>query len=263
MDPNIKNKISIHMCTYNRAHFIQQAINSVLKQTYTNWELLILDDASTDNTESIILPYLKDSRIRYIKNEKNLGITKNRNKALSLSTGEYIAVLDSDDVWVDKEKLSKQISFLNQNEDYALVGTNMEIIDSENKKITDKKYETENTDIKNNLLIKNQFCHSSVLYRTKIVKDMDGYDESLMSWEDYDLWLRLGKKYKLANLDIISTSYRIHPNQSNSRKMFKALKCLQEIINNHRNSYTNYRIAIFVNFLRKIRTLAIYIKNIF
>lgn len=118
--------VSIIMPSYNTASFIEETIQSVLNQTYTNWELIIVDDCSTDNTDEV-LENIKDSRIRYFKNDKNSGAAVSRNKALREARGQWIAYLDSDDLWMP-EKLEKQIHFM-ENNGYAFSYTNYEEID--------------------------------------------------------------------------------------------------------------------------------------
>jgi len=107
------NKVSIIMPSYNTAKYIEDSIKSVLAQTFGNWELIIVDDCSTDNTDEVIKPYLSDCRIRYFKNEINSGAAVSRNKALRKATGKYIAFLDSDDLW-ESTKLEKQINFMEE-----------------------------------------------------------------------------------------------------------------------------------------------------
>lgn len=106
--------VSIIMPSYNTARFIEETIDSVIAQTYTNWELIIVDDCSTDNTDDVVSKYLEDSRIRYIKNESNSGAAVSRNRALREAKGKWIAFLDSDDIW-EAEKLEKQIAFMEKN----------------------------------------------------------------------------------------------------------------------------------------------------
>lgn len=118
--------VSIIMPSYNTAPYIKETIQSVLNQTYTNWELIIVDDCSTDNTDEV-LDTIHDSRIKYFKNEKNFGAAVSRNKALREAKGQWIAYLDSDDLWLP-EKLDKQISFMREN-GYAFSYTNYEEID--------------------------------------------------------------------------------------------------------------------------------------
>lgn len=106
--------VSIIMPSYNTAKFISETIDSVLMQTYTNWELIIVDDCSTDNTDEVVKSFLSDDRIKYIKNEKNSGAAFSRNRALREANGKWIAFLDSDDLWFP-EKLEKQIRFMEKN----------------------------------------------------------------------------------------------------------------------------------------------------
>lgn len=119
--------VSIIMPSYNTARFIGETINSVLSQTYTNWELIIVDDCSTDNTDEVVGSFLSDQRIRYLKNEKNSGAAVSRNYALREAKGKWIAFLDSDDIWLP-EKLEKQIGFMTDN-GYKFSYTNYEEID--------------------------------------------------------------------------------------------------------------------------------------
>lgn len=122
----MNNLVSIIMPSYNTAQYIGESISSVFNQTYSNWELIIVDDCSTDNTDDII-PAIKDKRIRYLKNEKNSGAAVSRNRALREAKGKWIAFLDSDDLW-DKDKLEKQIKFMEEN-DYHFTYTNYLEID--------------------------------------------------------------------------------------------------------------------------------------
>lgn len=107
----MNDMVSIIMPSYNTAKFISETIGSVLAQTYPNWELLIVDDCSTDGTDAVVRPYLSDERIRYIKNEHNSGAAVSRNRALREAKGKWIAFLDSDDLW-EPQKLEKQINFM-------------------------------------------------------------------------------------------------------------------------------------------------------
>ena len=121
-----KGLVSIIMPSYNTAKYIGESIRSVQNQTYENWELIIIDDCSTDNSEEILKKYsLEDNRICYLKNEKNSGAAVSRNRGLRKAKGKWIAFLDSDDLW-DKEKLEKQINFMLKN-DYAFTFTDYRI----------------------------------------------------------------------------------------------------------------------------------------
>lgn len=126
----IDGLVSIIMPSWNTGDFIAESIQSVLNQTYTNWELLIVDDCSTDNTDEVVASF-EDKRIRYFKNKKNSGAALTRNRAMRKAKGEWIAFLDSDDLWMP-EKLEKQINFMNKN-GYIFSYTEYEKIDEADK----------------------------------------------------------------------------------------------------------------------------------
>lgn len=128
----MNSMISIIMPSYNTANYIEASIESVRHQTYENWELIIVDDCSTDNTDEIVKPLLSDARIRYLKNEKNSGAAISRNRALREAKGKWIAFLDSDDLWLP-EKLEKQVAFMEQN-GYHFSYTNYEEINMAGEK---------------------------------------------------------------------------------------------------------------------------------
>lgn len=124
--------VSIIMPSYNTAEFIAGSIQSVQAQSYQNWELIIVDDCSTDNTDEVVKPYLLDERIKYLKNEKNSGAAVSRNRALREAKGKWIAFLDSDDLWTP-DKLSKQINFMEEH-GYSFTYTNYVEIDTDGKR---------------------------------------------------------------------------------------------------------------------------------
>ncbi|MGB8815783.1 MAG: glycosyltransferase family 2 protein [Minisyncoccia bacterium] len=245
MDNNIKTKVSIVIITRNRAIFIIKAIQSVLDQTLYNWELLIGDDDSKDDTEKIVREFSnKDNRIKYFKNSPALGISKNRNKALSLVTGKYISILDSDDSWIDKEKIQTQFSFLENNPDYVLIGSNIKVIDEKNNFIRNTDFSTEDADIRKKILITNQIPHSSVMYRKDIAEKVGRYNENLSCDEDLDLFLRLGLLGKMKNLTEITTSYTKHSKGfSQQQKISMAWNHFIIILRNF-GKYPNWFIAI-------------------
>ncbi len=245
--------VSIMMTTYNRAPLISEAIESVLMQTYQNWELIILDDASTDNTRDVVERWLdKDSRIIYLPSSINLGISKNRNRGFLTSLGKYIAVLDSDDYWIDPKKLTKQVDFLEKNPEYAVVGTNVAVVyDTANTPTAEFIYTKNDSDIRSRMLWRNQFTHSSVLIRRQSLSDKP-YDESLPLWEDYDLILRLGQVGKLANLPDKMTAYRRHSSNISKTTRHNGAKVHLSIIRKYRNSYPGYLPALIKGYLRLI-----------
>ena len=128
----MNDTVSIIMPSYRTAKYIAESISSVQRQTYTNWELIIVDDCSPDNTDEVIAPFLSDKRIRYLKNKVNSGAAVSRNRALREARGRWIAFLDSDDLWMP-DKLEKQISFMKQR-GYHFSYTNYEEINEAGEK---------------------------------------------------------------------------------------------------------------------------------
>ncbi|WP_286315789.1 glycosyltransferase family 2 protein, partial [Romboutsia ilealis] len=129
-----KNLVSIITPMYNSEKFIEATIKSVINQTYKDWEMIIVDDCSTDNSPNIVKPYVEnDSRIKYIRVEFNQGVSHARNLALEQANGQFIAFLDSDDIW-DEEKLEKQIAFMNDKE-CAISFTSYELMDENNERL--------------------------------------------------------------------------------------------------------------------------------
>lgn len=236
MDTHVKQPlVSITMITYNRAHFIAEAIESVRAQTYENWELIIIDDASRDDTESIVGMY-SDSRIHYTKHHQNKGIYPSRREAVQQSKGNYIAILDSDDVWSETGKLSKQVEYMGNNPDIGVVGTYITLIDEESHSIGEDRYKTEDTDIRKHILARNQFAHSSTLIRRRAYDDVGGY-RNLNLAEDLDLFLRIGRAWKLANLPFHGTAYRIHTHSETSEKRTVMAKRIIALIQKHKDAY--------------------------
>ncbi|OGG61138.1 hypothetical protein A3C87_03230 [Candidatus Kaiserbacteria bacterium RIFCSPHIGHO2_02_FULL_49_34] len=242
--------VSIMMTSYNRAGYIGEAIESVLMQTYQNWELLVLDDASTDDTVSIAQGFAEqDARVRVLPAPQNLGITGNRNRGFALARGEYIAVLDSDDMWSSSEKLAKQVAFLESNPEHILVGTQVDVIDGFSNTIGSFAYETEDAAIRAKLLLRNQFTHSAILMR----KTAEIYNPAVPIWEDYDLILRLGTLGKLANLPEQMTQYRKHASNISKEKRAQHARVHLDIIWAHKDAYPHYSLAWMKAQLRILR----------
>lgn len=195
--------VSIVMPSYNTADYISESIKSVQAQVYSNWELIIVDDCSTDNTDDVVKPFLVDSRIRYLKNERNSGAAVSRNRALRDAKGRWIAFLDSDDLWVP-EKLEKQIGFMEKN-GYSFSYTNYEEIDMAGQKtgvkITGPKKITK-TGMFN-------YCWPgclTVMYDAEKVGLIQIAD--IKKNNDYAMWLKVCKKADCYLLDEYLAEYR-------------------------------------------------------
>ncbi|MCF6171937.1 MAG: glycosyltransferase, partial [Bacteroidales bacterium] len=201
--------LSIIMPACNAGKHIAPAIQSVLDQTYENFELIIINDGSTDNSKAVIESF-DDNRIKYFENEKNSGIVFSRNKGLKLAQGEYIGMLDADDI-AHPEKFEKQITFLEQNHDFGMVGSWAKFIDGEGKRLPGAwKLKAKPEMIPSIMLFKNYFLQSAVLYRRECIEKFS-FKEGFDILEDYLIWLEIIRKYKAWNLPEYLIDYRLHP----------------------------------------------------
>jgi glycosyltransferase involved in cell wall biosynthesis len=186
------------MSIYNGKKFLSKSIKSVLNQTYTNYEFIIIDDASKDNSLDLMNSYaLKDNRIKIIKNKVNIGLTKSLNKGISIAQGEFIVRQDGDDFFLPNH-LEKLLFFFNNNPEYAFCGVNGFSI--QNKKDLLNFFEF--NDIRKNLLFRNCFNHSGIVIRKKIFEKYGKYDETYRYGQDYELWCRLIYKYGLKGANL-------------------------------------------------------------
>lgn len=208
-------KISVLMPVYNGERYVKEAINSILKQTFKDFELIIIDDGSIDGSVEIIKSYCNDKRIRLIKNEKNLGLKETRNRLVAESKGQYLAMMDCDDVSLPK-RFEKQYDFLESNSEYGMVGAWVSIINKNGKSTGEIwKFPSNSDEITASLLFENCFAHSAVIIRKSIFPE-DGYRYNTA--EDYDLWARISFNNKICNLKEVLILYRIHQNSDSYRQ---------------------------------------------
>jgi len=191
--------VSVILSTYNRAGLLKKTIESVLSQTYADFELIIVNDGSADNTLEVIKNY-NDPRIRIINNEKNIGFVKSLNKGISRARGEYIARIDDDDFWVDKQKLEKQVNFLKNNSDYVLIGCGAIKINEKEREIKRFLFPQKDEEIRSIMLFTSPFIHSGAVFSKRAWQQVNGYDESLYLSQDFDLWAKLGRIGKMYNI---------------------------------------------------------------
>lgn len=239
--------VSILLPTYNGAKRIKDSIESILGQSHTLLELIVVDDGSDDDTKKVIEELVKiDQRIRYIRNEKNLGIQKSLNRGLNESKGEYVARIDDDDLWIEKDKLKDQIEFLERNKDYVLVGTGFIAVNENGEEIFRQINPILDQDIRSKILSKNCFVHSGVVFRKDIALECGGYSESeeIKHIEDYDLWLKLGNIGKLANLATYSVRLILREGSISSKNKISQLKQSIKIIKKFRDKYPNHTKAV-------------------
>ncbi len=191
-------RISVIMSVYNCASNLPSAVRSILEQTYANFEFIIVNDASTDETEQV-LGQFDDCRIQVLTNGQNLGLTKSLNRGIRVARGQYIARMDADDLSVP-HRLETQLDFMDQHPGYALVGSSYYVIDESGITNSHVTVLTDSAMIKDGLMRQNWFGHGSVMIRKTALDAVGGYDEQFVYSQDYDLWLRLSEKYEVANI---------------------------------------------------------------
>ncbi len=188
---NKKPKVSILLNCFNEERFIKRSLKSIINQTFKNWELIIWDDASTDNTINIIKQF-KDKRIKLFRNKKNLGLGKSRIKAQKYLKGDYVSILDGDDFF-EKKKIQEQVQIFNKHKNVGLISTWTKIQDLNGAQV--KKFQSlkKNSEIKKNLIFVNSLPHSSIMYRSKLAKKVGWYSKLYNYAQDYDLTLKILK----------------------------------------------------------------------
>ena len=207
--------ITVFTPNFNGSRYISETIESVLNQTYSNFEYIIVDDCSTDNSWQIIQEYAKkDNRIKPYKNKKNLHIVKTRNRGfkLSSSNAKYFAIIDSDDVALPY-RFKVQVEFLEKNPDFGLVGSDTIIINENSQIIGFRKYPSTNNEIRKVITRINPIAQSSVTLRKKAIEEVGMYDLNWKVAQDYDYWLRVGILWKIGNIKRPLIKYRLSKTQ--------------------------------------------------
>ncbi len=211
MDTNVKPLLSVIMPVYNAAPFVKEAIQSILNQTYSNFEFIIINDGSTDNSLDVIQS-IHDERIKLVSNETNLGIIKTRNKALAMASGKYVAKMDADDVSLPT-RFEKQIQFLESNPNVAVLATKLALINEKGEPIGmwhEDEITSSNEEIYNLLPIINCVGQPTMMMRADIVKPI-AYNLDYTKNEDWGLWLDvIAKGHIISKLDEVLVNYRIH-----------------------------------------------------
>lgn len=204
--------VSVLVPAYNCETYVAEAVSSMLSQTFADFELLVIDDGSTDATRAA-LESIHDPRLRLVSNPRNLGLIATLNRGLDLATGRYIARMDADDISAP-ERLEKQVEFLESHPDVDVLGTMVNLIDEEGRIFGSlSNYPTSAEDVRTYLLRECCLVHPTVMFRKEVVRAAGGYDASARHAEDYDLWLRLSDRHLIANLPEKLVSYRMHRNQ--------------------------------------------------
>lgn len=214
--------ISIIMGVYNCEKTVRQSVESIRSQTYSNWEFIICDDCSTDDTLSILRELRKmDDRIHIIRNRRNLRLAASLNHCLKKSGGKYIARMDADDECFP-DRIEKQVYFLEKHPEYAVVGTTQYVFNDRGFKYIQGRPKIPG---KQTLVMDVPFAHPTIMMRKEVYDALDGYDEKMFRSEDLELWFRFyAKGYKGYNIQEPLYKYREDDNSYSKRTLQAALK---------------------------------------
>lgn len=223
-------KVSVLMPVCNGEKYVKAAIESILNQTFRDFEFIILNDGSKDKSAEIISSF-KDARIKFIDNGKNLGLVPTLNTGLDLATGEYIVRMDGDDISV-KNRIAKQVAFMDKHKGIGACGSSYYMLRGTKKAVAD--YPKKDKEIKCFLLFNSPIAHPSVIIRASQLKKIK-YSSDYIYCEDYDLWSRLSENSELANLSNKLLIYRMHENQitGSAENVALRLKSLTDIRARH------------------------------
>lgn len=202
--------VSIIMSVHNGSSFLHEAIDSMLSQTFQNFEFIIIDDGSTDSTFSLVDGYRNlDDRILVIRFEKNQGLSTCLNVGIELARGKYIARMDADDISLP-HRLERQVSFLESHPEIDVLGSCFTIIDETGKRIKDYVFPKDPGIILWNFIFYNPIAHSSAIMRSATIKELGGYDQRLLRSQDYEMWWHVSLNGRIANLQEICLLLRQH-----------------------------------------------------
>ncbi len=211
----VKNpKISVLMPVYNCEKYLDRAIGSILDQTLKDFEFIIVDDYSTDKSWDIIKEYTrKDKRIVSFRNATHLRATKTLNKGLKIAKGKYIARMDGDD-WSYPDRLQKQFVFMEKHPFVGVSGGTIEICDQHLRRLNIRKYPLSDHKAREIIFRYSPFAHPATIWRRDLLNKVHGYNENIPLGQDYELYFRIGRICKFANISDVLLKLRIHDNSS-------------------------------------------------
>ena len=244
-------KVSVLMATHNRVYLIEKTVKSILCQDFADWELIIADDGSTDNTK-LKVESLKSKvlNLKYVRSEINQGISKNYNMGLGVACGEYVAMIDDDDPWIKTDKLSKQVEFLDKNKDYVGCGAGLIVVDMNGKELYRYLKPERDGDIRRNILFSNPMANSTTMFKLNVARELGLYDESIRYSGDRDFWLKMGLRGKLYNFPEYFSYYTMSGSNTSIIKMRPHLKTSLAVMKRYKGKYPNYYPALLFNWIQ-------------
>jgi len=237
-------RVSVVMLTYNRPQFITMAIESILAQRFQDWELLVVHDGPNQEIPVIMREWeRRESRVHYFQRTVPGNIADATNFGLQNARGEYIAILDDDDYWAGTEKLSKQVDFLDSHPDHVCCGGGVIVVDPDGREQMRYLKPEQDEQIKRRALMANPLAHSTTLYRRQSALQVGGYDVGLAGFQDWDLWLKLGKIGKLYNFPEYFLHYRVWQGSGSFHQSKGNTQSALRITRRHRHNYAGFPIA--------------------
>lgn len=215
--------VSVVMSVHNGQDFLRDAIDSILRQTFSDIEILIVDDASTDATRDILASF-SDPRVRLFFSESNRGLTRNLNHLIREARGVYIARMDHDDISLP-HRLAQQVSFLDRNQEIGLVGASAELIDALGRKLGVVSKPETHEEIVAHFVHSNCVIHPTAMIRRTVLDRVGLYDEGFRYAQDYDLWLRISEISRVHNLPDVLLRYRVHAGQISAGRVVEQSMC--------------------------------------
>lgn len=220
-------QVSILIPTYNHSQYVLETLDSVFAQTYLDYEIIVINDGSPDDTRQVLQPLVRENRIQYIEQE-NQGQAAARNRGLALARGKFIAFLDDDDLW-PPDKLGWQVAFLQSHPDVAFVSGEVQDIDEKGQAIGSQINLPKTANFET-LFNGNPFISpGQILIRTARLREIGGLNENLWGTDDYDLWFRLAKRGKIAVRPQLSLYYRRHSGNASNNTFKMFVNCIKTV----------------------------------
>lgn len=246
--------VSVVMPCYNASRFLKKAVDSVLGQTFESLELIVVNDASADQTQEILLSYRdKDPRVVYAEHSVNKGVSASLNTGIGLARGEFVARMDADDI-AEPRRLERQIALLRENPEVIVCGTSLSFIDENGKVIGRRDYDARDDVIKKKIMRRSPFAHPSVVIRKEVLKTSGlEYSHQYFSAEDYYLWLRLMPFGKFANIREPLLRYRL------SSEALTVRRCKTALGSTIRLKWRYLRYADFISCVNLIMEMSLFL----
>jgi glycosyltransferase involved in cell wall biosynthesis len=233
------------LLTIDRPQFIGAAIQSVVNQSYNTWELIVLHDGPDSRIEPAVAEWAsRDSRVRYIHRENIGNIASGLNYAIRQSRGEFVAILDDDDAWIEPKKLERQVAALLSDGELMAIGGGAIVVDSVGREVMRYRRSMDPDECVRRALLANPLIHSTVLYRRDVAERVGLYDESLAGYQDWDLFLKIMRTGKVANLEDFFATYRVWDGGGTSRHVLANAWSALRIVIRHRRYYRGYLLAL-------------------